>query len=347
MIISRQATPWIKAHKLTLTVGNITSFRQQVIDSICNYLELQAKCEEEDIEEVREALEEEASQPKSNLSQLRDILIKESVARIYRDAKVRYLRYLFNGIREWKKDLINRGASTPKEKEQYKGLRLLSNLIKRLQGLDSYIRQEDKDYGYYEVSFGGNTYNYRDTFSCADAFDQLPIMAEIDGFLGESTDQLRQAKTFTTGIKLKLNGAVNVHGGNGKPVFDYNTALLDPESADYRARLAGARSPKSFYEKVVKVALLYCFIFKDMEDSSFKAGAYFEQHLLPVLRSGTDAEKVAALQQLKMEITSQEVATNIKTLKELLKTFLTQSALPHQRSSLLPSLKRIFLMPLE
>ncbi|GCE15109.1 hypothetical protein [Tengunoibacter tsumagoiensis] len=326
-----ESTPWLKAHKLTLTVGNIGSFHQQIIDNICNYLSQQENCQDDDIEEVREALGEEIAQPTSNFSQLRTVLIKESVARIYRDAKVRYLRYLFNGIKEWKKDIINKTARNDNEERQYQGLHLLNNLIKRLQGLDAYIRQEEKDYGYYDVSFGGQTYNYRDIFSRADAFDQLPIITEIDGFLGESTDLNHQTKTFTTGIKLKLNGAVNVHGGSGKSVFEYNTSLLDPESTDYTARLAGARSPKRFYEKVVKVALLYCFVFKEMRNNTFRAGAYFEQQLLPILRDGKDIEKIQVLQQLKNEITTPEVSGNIEILKSLLTAFLTQSSIGPKR----------------
>ena len=113
------STPWLKAHKLALKVQNVNSFDQQIIDSICSFL-AQKNCDEEDIEEAREVLEEEAKKPLSNLSQLRDILIKESVTRIYRDAKVRYLRYLYKGISEWKKRSVGKEEKSDKAKAQQK-----------------------------------------------------------------------------------------------------------------------------------------------------------------------------------------------------------------------------------
>ncbi len=316
---------WLKAHKLTLRVSNITSFNEQVVESISSYLQQQEGCDDEDKEDVHEALEAEKLRPTSNLNQLQNIIVKESVARIHRDAKVRYLRYLFKGLQEWKKIARQKDEPGPEAQEVTKGISLLNNLIRRLQGLDAYIRQVDKDYGYYQVFFEKQESNYRDLFARADAFDTLPIIPEIEGFLGESTDQKRQSKTFVSGVKLKLNGAVHIHGGEGKPVFDYNVALLDPTSAAYKARLNGARSMRSFREKVLKVALLYCFIFVEMDNKDFRPGAYFEQELLPALRSNDAEQEIAALQRLKRTITTPDVLKNLETLRRVLKAFLTQA----------------------
>ncbi len=318
---------WLKAHKFTLRVSNITSFNEQVVESISSYLEQQEGYNEEDREDVRSALEAEKLRPNSNLNQLQDIIIKESVARIYRDAKVRYLRYLFKGLQEWKKIARQKDEPGSEAQEVTKGITLLNNLIRRLQGLDAYIRQVDKDYGYYQVFFDKQESNYRDLFARADAFDTSPIIPEIEGFLGESTDQQRQSKTFVSGVKLKLNGAVHIHGGDGKPVFDYNIALLDPTSAEYKVRLNGARSVHSFREKVLKVALLYCFIFAGMDNKDFRPGAYFEQEFLPALRSNDAQQEIAALQKLKRTINTPEVRKNLETLKKVLKAFLTQASI--------------------
>ncbi len=326
------STPWLKAHKLTLTVQHVNSFDQQIIDSICSFL-TQKNCDEEDIEEAREVLEEEAKKPLSNLSQLRDILVKESVARIYRDAKVRYLRYLYKGISEWKKKSAGKEEKSDKAKAQQRGMLLFRTFILRLQGLDAYIRQstKEKEYGYYQVIYQGETFNYRDLFARADAFETLPIIPEIDGFLGESTNKVRQTKTFVSGIKLKLNGAVQVHGGAGKSVFDYNSILLDPSSSAYKGRENGARSRRNFQEKVLKVALLYCFVFMEMDNNDFRAGTYFEEHLLPALREGTEEQKVAVLQQLQNAIHTPAVRQNIQILRDLLVDFLIQSSVGPSR----------------
>lgn len=318
---------WLKAHKLTLRVSDITSFNERVVESISSYLEKQEGCDDEDREDVRSALEAEKLRPNSNLNQLQDIIVKESVARIYRDAKVRYLRYLFKGLQEWKKIARQKDEPGSEAQEITKGISLLNNLIRRLQGLDAYIRQPDKDYGYYQIFFENQECNYRDLFARADAFDTLPIIPEIEGFLGESTDQRRQSKTFVSGVKLKLNGAVHIHGGEGKTVFNYNIALLDPTSAEYKVRLNGARSTYSFREKVVKVALLYCFVFAAMDNKDFRPGAYFEQEFLPALRSNDAEQEIAALKKLKQAITTPDVIKNLETLRTVLKKFLTQASI--------------------
>ncbi len=196
------------------------------------------------MEETREVLEAMAKKANSSFSQLRSIVIKESLARIQRDASIKYLRYLYRGIREQK-------ANSAEE-----GMKLLGNLIRRLGMLDAYIRQE-KDDAHYKVTYQETIFNYRDLFSRADAFNMLPIITEIEGFLGESTDREQGAKTFVSGLKLKLNGQVQIPGGNGKSVYEYNLALLNPGSPEYQAREAAARSRLRFQEKVLKAALLY------------------------------------------------------------------------------------------
>ncbi len=184
--------PWLKAHKLTLTVQKIDGFAQQITEGICELL-VQKRCDEDDIEEVRGILEDEAKQKQSNLGQLQEILVKESVARIQRDAKVRYLRYLLAGIGEWKKRSIEGNKQGPQIEKEKHAIQLLDILIDRLERLDAYIRQREKDTGYYQVTYQGQTFNYRDLFARADAFSALPIMTEIDGFLGESTGEAPHA----------------------------------------------------------------------------------------------------------------------------------------------------------
>lgn len=319
--------PWLKAHKLTLQVKDIPALDTQVTKSICSYLEKE-QCPNEDIEDARTALEEMIKKPASELGLLRDAVVRQSVARIYREAKVRYLRYLLEGMNAWRKARLKQPSTSNKEElsEVEKGVLLLRNLILRLQGLDAYIRQE-KEEGYFQVTVRGNTFNYRDIFSREDAFDPLPIIPEIDGFLGESTNQLQGSKTFVSGLKLKLNGPVQVHGGNGQPVFDYNLALLDSTSALYKAREAGAKVQERFQEKVLKVALLYCFVFLEIENPQFHAGAYFEQNVLPILKSGDETAQIRKLQELRKKIDTSDVRASIDLLRKVLTEFLRHQSI--------------------
>ena len=98
------------------------------------------------------------------------------MARIQRDAKVRYLRYLLKGIEEWKKRSIEGGKQGPQIAKDTHALHLFTLLIDRLEMLESYIRQTDKDTGSYQVTYQRQTFNYRDLFARADALNALPII---------------------------------------------------------------------------------------------------------------------------------------------------------------------------
>lgn len=311
---------WLKAHKLTLNVTSIDSFNEQIVQSIKAYIEQHQGCDEDDLADVHESLATAKTQETSNLNQLKNIVVKESVARIQREARVRYLRYLLEGLQEWQKQFHL--PQSENAQKLHKAIRLLHIFITRLNSLDAYIRHSDKEYSYYTVFLNKEEFNYRDIFSPAHAFNALPIISEVDGFLGESTDQQRQAKIFTSGVKLKLNGPVHNHGGNGRSVFEFNVALLDPTSAECQGRAKAARQGRTFYEKVLKVALLYCFVFCEMENKDFRPGRYFEQEILPTLRSNDDQQAFATLQKLKEKITHPTVTANLDLLREQLLGFL-------------------------
>jgi len=299
--------PWLKGHKLTLQVWDINTFMEQVMQGICNYVEQQQVCDKEDLENVRDALEAMAHNPKSPLRRLQDHITKQSLARIQREAKVGYLAYLHQGMQTWK----------AQSKEE--GMKLLGNLVSRLRRIDTYIRQAKED-AYFQVTYQNATFNYRTLFSREDAYDMLPIIPEIEGFLGESTDQVQGSKTFISGLKLKLNGPVQIHGGGGRSVYQYYLALLNPESKEYLAREAEANSRLRFQEKVLKVALLYYFVFINMDDPTFDPVASFEREVLEVLRTGTEDAKVTALQTVQRKIVSCE--KNISLLRGTLENFL-------------------------
>ena len=305
--------PWLKGHKLTIRVNNIRNLDQQLINGICTYLQ-QEGATEDDIEEVREALQIMAEKDNSDFAQVRKILVNLSLARVHRTAKVRYLEYLYTAMRLRKLT----------DKRKLTGIDLLRCLINRLRAISDYVQQHGDDY--YSVTYRGTKMNLRDLFSRADAFDALPIITEIEGMLTESTDYLQGSKTFVQGIKLKLNGAVQVHGGNGKPSFSYHTVLLNPGSKEFQQREAEADVKMYFHERILRVALLYYFVFKNMDNVSYQPAADFEREVLSILREKTDEEKDDALRQLYKDITA-TTSSNLDLLRYTLVDFLDQPSI--------------------
>lgn len=308
-------TPWLKGHKLTLQVKNISSFDEQLIQGICTSLEQNDDCDPQDIPEIRDVLQRQAKNDRTPFSGLRRALLKHALARIQRDARVKYLKYLQRGIEEWKA-----------EKQKQEGLKFLRTLIKRIEMLEMYIRQSKED-GYFQVTYGKNTFNYRELFTRADAFDPLPIIPEIQGTLGEMTDWERDAKTFVSALKLKLNGSVQIHGGLGESTYKYHLAFLDPDGKVYQQRENEAESAFHFQEKVLKVALLYFFVFVNMDNPDFNPAQRFETEILTALQTGTDDEKVAVLRALKDEIDTDDANTNLQILRTMLVAFLDQQSI--------------------
>jgi hypothetical protein len=308
-------TPWLKGHKLTLQVRNISSFDAQLIQGICTSLEQNDDCDPQDIPEVRDVLKRQAENKKTAFSDLRRALIKHSLARIQRDARVKYLKYLCRGIEGWKA-----------EKTKKEGLKLLETLITRLEMLETYVRQSKED-GHFQVTYGKNTFNYRELFTRADAFDSLPIIPEIQGTLGEMTDWEHDTKTFVSSLKLKLNGSVQVHGGSGDTAYKYHLVFLDPNSKAYQQRESDAGSKFHFQEKVLKIAMLYFFVFINMDDSGFHPASRFETEILTVFQTGTEEEKYAALRSLQDQISNEDVHDNLQILRTMLVAFLDQQSI--------------------
>jgi hypothetical protein len=334
------ASPWLKAHKVTLTVRNMHTINQQLIENIMALVEKHPQCDEEDVEDVKDALTEEDKQEKSQLNQLNHILLEESVARIQRDLKIRYLRYLVPGIQEWIKSLrAERGTDAwkrglkpetialleQKQARYAKGYGLLIRLIERMQDLNVYFKQANNDIPYYDITFQGEKFNYRDICLRSETLDILPIIPEFDGFLGEMTDLVQQTKTFVSGVKLKLNGEVHAHGGRGRPVLLYYADLLDPTSKEYKERQSQARFLRSFQEKVLRTAILYYFVFKNMEQKDFQAGKSFEADILTALKAGDDEKTNQAFKRLQTELRSSKVQENLAIMRELLIDFLVEA----------------------
>lgn len=320
--------PRLKGHKLTIQVQDIKNFDQQLIDGICSYLKTQS-VNEDDIDEAKDTLQLMAGKEDSHFAMLRTVFIRESLARIQRSARVAYLVYLYNAMK----------ARRITDPQKQTGIRLLGMLIKRLQLVNEYIGREED--GYYAVTYQGTSLNLRDLFSRSDALNILPIITEIEGSLGESTDYVQGSKTFVNGLKLKLNGEVQIHGGNGRPVFDYYATLLEPESKAYQLREAEASSPSHFRERVLKVALLYYFVFVNMNDPNYNPAGDFERDILRIFREGNDNDKYEALRQLHQKIIP-TASRNLNLLRDALVEFLElpNDSTRHHPQTLVLSLKK-------
>ena len=320
--------PRLKGHKLTIQVQDIKNFDQQLIDGICSYLKTQ-HVNEDEIEDTRDTLRILANKEDSPFSMLRHIFIRESLARIQRSARVSYLVYLYKAM----------DARRITDSKKQTGLKLLRILIERLRLVNEYIGREND--GYYAVTYQGARLNLRDLFSRSDTLNVLPIITEVGGSLGESTDYAQGSKTFVNGLKLKLNGEVQTHGGGGQPVFDYYTALLEPGSKAYQQREAEASSQLHFRERVLKVALLYYFVFVNMDDPKYKPADDFEREILKAFREGSDDDKYEALRQLRRKIVP-NASSNLNLLRSAFVEFLElpNNSTGHHLQTLVLSLKK-------
>lgn len=138
--------------------------------------------------------------PKSDFYKLKNLVDTEALGKIQKEAKIRYLEFLHDNS-SGNKDSI-----------------YLEDFIRRLKLLNNYIDDENKPDGDYEVNYAGESVNYKDIFSTAEALNRLPIISLIEGCLGETTDDSNGKIKFIFGLKVKLNNEVSTFGY--KSVFD-------------------------------------------------------------------------------------------------------------------------------
>nr|BBH86539.1 hypothetical protein KTC_12900 [Thermosporothrix sp. COM3] len=303
--------PWLTGHRLTLAVKGVQNFFRQLVGGIQTHLErLRAKhahVTEADMQRARDALHAMQLQEHSELQILKEAVLGQSIARIFRECQLLYLDYLLKRI-------------CTCEKIDTRNARLLEHLIVRLRALDSFSHKHDD--AFYQVTLKREVYDTKRLLTLASAFDPLPVLPEIGGMLSEAS--LEGEKTFAVGVKLKLNSAVYTHGGSGESVYVYNMALLDAEAGLYKRRKESITYEKHFYEEVLRIALLYPVLYR-LDDASFDVVAYLEEKVFPVLTTGTEEEKTALFKQIKEDIDRSGAMRNVQALRELLKEFMEQA----------------------
>lgn len=279
----------LKGHKLTIVVKGLRDFESELIDGLCNKMEEVCNCTPKVLEVTREVLKRRLDDSSSELSILRRVLHKESLGRLQKEAKVRYLEFLLAGMEQWKN-----------KEEEAQGLNYLRTLVRRLRLLEAFINDETKDDAEYQVSYSGCSANYRDLFARADAYDMLPIIAEVEGSLGETTNKEKGEQIFIAGLKLKLNGHVQSYAS----VFDYYVTMLDSTDKTHQEQISEAHSGRQrFAEKVLKLALLYYFVFKNMEDAAYDPRTEVVKDIIGYLQSGDEKREKNILRWLKNGLT--------------------------------------------
>lgn len=310
------SNPLLKFHKLTITVENSLGFDPQLKASLQNFINIQFASESESERlELSDILDDLVGNIKSDFYHLKRLMDTEALGKLQREAKIRYLEFL--------KENLNRD----------KDVIYLEDLIRRLRLIEQYISDPDKEDGHYEVNYAGRSVNYRELFSRADAFDMLPIVPLIAGYLGETNDENLGKQQFIFGLKLKFGGKVQAKGGS--TVFDYYLNLLDSESQEHKEGIADTFRSQFFVEKVLKILFLYCFVCASKNPSSedytpnsdleYDPIAVFEEKVLPILKDSDDSLKQRRFRSIKKGFEEYKVNEKIEKLKQLLKKALKQN----------------------
>lgn len=317
----------LKFHKLTITVGNTSKFNTELKQGLENYIKSQfASASESDREDLNYILKDLEEDSKSDFYKLKEIVDTETIGKLKKQAQICYLEFLQDNV------------STSNSASNNEGLIYLQDLIRRLKLIDKYISNLEKGDGHYSVNYAGIDLNYRDAFARAEAFDMLPIIPKIEGYLGETKDENKGDIQFIFGLKLKFNNPVQAYGG--KTVFEYYLNLLDPESEEHKAELADPARKEFFARKLLKLVFLYYFAFASKDPSSegytvnsdlgYDPIPVFEENVLKTFNGSDEVAKQKLLRRIKRGFEQYNIASKIDTLKKLLQKLLKQKDLPKE-----------------
>lgn len=309
--------PLLRFHKLTIDIEKTKIFDEDLQASLKTYIDI--NFDRDDKEEVIDIFQEMIKNPKSDFYELKKLVDTEALGKIQKEAKIRYLEFLHDSS-SGDKDII-----------------YLKDFIRRLKLLENYINDENKPDGAYEVNYAGESFNYKDLFSTAEALNRLPIISLIEGCLGETTDDSNGNIQFIFGLKLKLNNEVSTLGY--KSVFDYNIDLLNPDSQAHKEGLSNTFKKPYFIRKVLHIAFLYFVMFASRSNptnENYKINSeldydpidVFGKKVLPILQGSDEAKKVDLFSNIIKGFKVFGVENKISKLKELLKTCIEKKSNP-------------------
>ena len=311
----------LKLHKLTITVGNVNHFQEQLQQGLENHIDRYFDTEdEEDFEGVYNLLKSQIGDTTSDFHKLQNLVDTETLGKLKKEAKIVYLEHLLNNI----------------ETQNSLGVIYGRDLIRRLRLIEEYI--SSKASGELEVYYAGATVNYQEVFARAETFDALPVIPIIAGILGESTDVSKDETQFVLGLKMKLNGSVQT--SKSETVFEYNLGLINPDNEEHRRELADSDRQERFARKVLIRVFLYYFVFasrcnpraKNYDPNlelEYDPIPGFEEKVLPILKGKNEEAKRQLFRGFNQGLEQFNVQSKIKTLCDLLKNFLKRQTILH------------------
>ena len=310
----------LKVHKLTISVQKTRNFDAELRKGLENYIRVKfAGANPEHKQDLEYILEDLEKDPNSDLFRLRDVVNKETLGKLKKHAQINYLEFLLENINTKTSNLNAAGAI------------YLQDLIRRLRLIEEYINNSNKADGDYLVNYAGAEVNYKDAFSRGEAFNMLPIIPIVEGFLGETKDENRGEIEFVFGLKLKFDGKVHTDGS--KSVFESRLNILNPDSKEHKDALADPLQRESFAKKVLRIAFLYYFLFASRQDPKkddynpndelkYDPIAGFEQGVISILKGSDDIAKQDLLRKILKGFTKFNVQFKINRLKGVLQNIL-------------------------
>ncbi|MFM6007432.1 MAG: hypothetical protein ACKPB7_29935, partial [Sphaerospermopsis kisseleviana] len=181
----------LKAHKVKISVDKPKDFYTALLTGLNNFIDINFSSSS-DREEIGFILENLKQNTKSDIYQLQNLVNQETLGKLKKLSQIKYLEFLLENIDE--------KASS----KNYQAKIYLQDLIRRLQILEDYINNPNKADGEYEVSYAQEKFNLQTVFSRGDAYDKLPIIPLVEGYLGESEHQHQEKIEFTFGLKFKV-----------------------------------------------------------------------------------------------------------------------------------------------
>lgn len=311
----------LKFHKLTISVQNTSNFNTHLKQGLANYINIQfagaSESEKEELGYILDDLEEVKANTKSDFYILKNIVDTETLGKLKKQAQINYLEFFAENI-----NTSNSPTNNP-------ATIYLQDLIRRLKLINQYISDLEQPDGHYQVSYAGVSINYRDIFNREEAFRELPILPIVEGYLGETKNEINGEIQFIFGLKLKLDGKIQAYGG--KSVFEYYLNQLDPESDEHKEELADPSRREILARKVLKVAFLYYFVFAcddpttdgytPSADLKYDPRIKFETRILPLLKQ-SDEQVQNILRRIKKGLQDYQVQSKIDQLNELMKNLL-------------------------
>ncbi|MDH6105833.1 hypothetical protein NWP22_08135 [Anabaenopsis tanganyikae CS-531] len=301
----------LKAHKVKISVDKPSNFTAHLLEGINNFIDIQLEPTSEEKDDLEYILDNLEKNDQSDIHRLENLVNQQTLGKLKKLAKIKYLEFLYENIDD--------NAS----ENNLQGKIYLQDLIRRLKLLDDYINNTNKADGEYIVNYQGVEVNYQNMFSRGEAFDMLPIIPLIEGYLGETEQENREKVEFIFGLKLKFDGKVQAYGG--KTVFERNLDILHPDSQEHQEQIQDESRKTSFVYKVLKIAFLYYFLFASRQDPNnpqndleYNPITKWEQSVLPILQGSDEEAKKRLFRSIINGFDKLEVREKIKTLKGVL-----------------------------